>query len=30
VALNGSYFIDIGTPEALRRARADWEGRTRL
>jgi mannose-1-phosphate guanylyltransferase len=30
LALNGSYFIDIGTPEALRRARADWEGRTRL
>jgi mannose-1-phosphate guanylyltransferase len=30
VALNGSYFIDIGTPEALRRARNDWEGRTRL
>jgi mannose-1-phosphate guanylyltransferase len=28
VALNGSYFIDIGTPEALRRARDDWEGRT--
>jgi mannose-1-phosphate guanylyltransferase len=27
-ALNGSYFIDIGTPEALRRARDDWEGRT--
>jgi mannose-1-phosphate guanylyltransferase len=30
VPLNGSYFIDIGTPEALRRARDDWEGRTRL
>ena len=30
VALNGSYFIDIGTSEALGRARADWEGRTRL
>jgi mannose-1-phosphate guanylyltransferase len=30
VALNGSYFIDIGTPEALRRARDDWEGRARL
>jgi mannose-1-phosphate guanylyltransferase len=28
VALNGSYFIDIGTPEALRRARNDWESRT--
>jgi mannose-1-phosphate guanylyltransferase len=28
VALNGSYFLDIGTPEALRRARDDWEGRT--
>jgi mannose-1-phosphate guanylyltransferase len=28
VALDGSYFIDIGTPEALRRARDDWEGRT--
>jgi mannose-1-phosphate guanylyltransferase len=28
VALNGSYFIDIGTPKALRRARDDWEGRT--
>jgi mannose-1-phosphate guanylyltransferase len=28
VALNGSYFIDIGTSEALRRARDDWEGRT--
>jgi mannose-1-phosphate guanylyltransferase len=27
VALNGSYFIDIGTPEALRRARDDWESR---
>jgi mannose-1-phosphate guanylyltransferase len=30
VALNGSYFIDIGTPEALRRARDDWEGRAQL
>jgi mannose-1-phosphate guanylyltransferase len=30
VTLNGSYFIDIGTPEALRRARDDWEGRTQL
>jgi mannose-1-phosphate guanylyltransferase len=30
VALNGSYFIDIGTPKALRRARDDWEGRVRL
>lgn len=29
LTLNGSYFIDIGTPEALRRARDDWEGRTR-
>ena len=28
VALNGSYFIDIGTSEALRRARDDWKGRT--
>jgi mannose-1-phosphate guanylyltransferase len=27
VVLNGSYFIDIGTPEALRRARDDWESR---
>jgi len=27
VALNGSYFIDIGTPEALQRARDDWESR---
>jgi len=27
LALNGSYFIDIGTPQALRRARHDWEGR---
>jgi mannose-1-phosphate guanylyltransferase len=27
VALNGSYFIDIGTPEALRQAREDWESR---
>ena len=30
VALDGSYFIDIGTSQALRRARDDWEGRTRL
>jgi mannose-1-phosphate guanylyltransferase len=30
VALDGSYFIDIGTQEALRRARDDWEGRTQL
>jgi mannose-1-phosphate guanylyltransferase len=30
VPLNGSSFIDIGTPEALRRARDDWEGRTQL
>lgn len=29
VALNGSYFIDIGTPEALDRARAQWKGETR-
>ncbi len=28
VALNGNYFIDIGTSEALRRARDDWKGRT--
>jgi mannose-1-phosphate guanylyltransferase len=28
VALNGSYFIDIGTSEALRRARDEWKGRT--
>jgi mannose-1-phosphate guanylyltransferase len=27
VALNGSYFINIGTPEALHRARDDWESR---
>jgi mannose-1-phosphate guanylyltransferase len=27
VELNGSYFIDIGTREALRRARDEWEGR---
>jgi mannose-1-phosphate guanylyltransferase len=30
VALNGSYFVDIGTSEALRRAGDDWEGRTQL
>ena len=30
VVLNGSYFIDIGTSEALRRARNDWTRRTRL
>jgi mannose-1-phosphate guanylyltransferase len=30
VTLNGNYFIDVGTPEALRRARDDWEGRDRL
>jgi mannose-1-phosphate guanylyltransferase len=29
VALNGSYFIDIGTSDALRRARDDWKDRTR-
>jgi mannose-1-phosphate guanylyltransferase len=28
VALDESYFIDIGTPEALSRARDEWEGRT--
>jgi mannose-1-phosphate guanylyltransferase len=27
VELNGSYFIDIGTREALRSARDEWEGR---
>ncbi|HEU5469741.1 MAG TPA: nucleotidyltransferase family protein [Actinophytocola sp.] len=27
ITLGDSYFIDIGTPEALARARADWEGR---
>src|SRR5262245_46015081 len=27
VAMNGSYFIDIGTPPALRRATDEWEGR---
>ena len=27
VALDGDYFIDIGTPAALQRAREDWEGR---
>lgn len=27
VALDGSYFIDIGTPAALERARNDWQGR---
>jgi len=30
VALNGSYFLDIGTSDALRRARDDWKGRIRL
>jgi mannose-1-phosphate guanylyltransferase len=30
VTLNGSYFIDIGTPEALRRARDYWQGRNEL
>jgi mannose-1-phosphate guanylyltransferase len=30
VALNGSYFIDIGTSDALHCARDDWEGRTQL
>jgi mannose-1-phosphate guanylyltransferase len=30
VALNGSYFIDIGTADALRRARDEWKDRTRL
>jgi len=29
VTLDGSYFIDIGTPHALRQARDDWEGRAR-
>ena len=27
VTLGDSYFIDIGTPAALERARAEWEGR---
>ncbi|HET9138548.1 nucleotidyltransferase family protein [Actinophytocola sp.] len=27
IPLGDSYFIDIGTPAALDRARADWEGR---
>jgi mannose-1-phosphate guanylyltransferase len=27
VTLDGCYFIDIGTPAALRRAAAEWEGR---
>jgi mannose-1-phosphate guanylyltransferase len=27
VDLDGSYFIDIGSSDALRRAREDWEGR---
>jgi mannose-1-phosphate guanylyltransferase len=26
VQLDGSYFIDIGTPDALRRARDEWKG----
>jgi mannose-1-phosphate guanylyltransferase len=26
VTLDGCYFIDIGTPAALRRARNDWQG----
>jgi mannose-1-phosphate guanylyltransferase len=29
VALNGSYFLDIGTVDALRRARDDWKGMAR-
>ncbi|MGH3517725.1 MAG: nucleotidyltransferase family protein [Haloechinothrix sp.] len=27
VTLDGSYFIDIGTPAALERARDEWQGR---
>jgi mannose-1-phosphate guanylyltransferase len=30
VGLNGSYFLDIGTSDALRRARDEWKGRIRL
>jgi mannose-1-phosphate guanylyltransferase len=26
VQLDGCYFLDIGTPEALQRARAEWDG----
>jgi mannose-1-phosphate guanylyltransferase len=29
VALGQCYFLDIGTPAALERARDEWEGRTR-
>lgn len=28
VALGNCYFLDIGTPAALERARSEWEGRT--
>jgi mannose-1-phosphate guanylyltransferase len=28
VALDDCYFLDIGTPTALERARAEWKGRT--
>jgi mannose-1-phosphate guanylyltransferase len=28
VALDGCYFLDIGTLAALERAREDWEGRS--
>jgi mannose-1-phosphate guanylyltransferase len=28
VALDDCYFLDIGTPAALERARGEWEGRT--
>lgn len=29
VSVNGSYFMDIGTPQALRSARAQWRERAR-
>jgi mannose-1-phosphate guanylyltransferase len=28
IALDDCYFLDIGTPATLARARDDWEGRT--
>ena len=30
VALDDCYFLDIGTPEALERARGEWEGEERV